>query len=74
MHIFSSWVIEDSLGEAQCEQMAAVAGASTCWVVKGAWEPALLAMFASVGMLTHAYITGMGPIVLLDAGAGGIVF
>jgi len=33
-----------------------------------------LAMFASVGMLTHAYITGKGPIELLDAGAGGIVF
>merc|ERR1719261_2395649 len=33
-----------------------------------------LAMFASVGMLTHAYITGKGPLELLDAGAGGIVF
>jgi len=33
-----------------------------------------LAMFASIGMLTHAYITGKGPLELLDAGAGGIVF
>ena len=31
-------------------------------------------MFASIGMLTHAYITGKGPLELLDAGAGGIVF
>jgi len=33
-----------------------------------------LAMFASMGMLTHAYITGKGPLELLDAGAGGVVF
>jgi len=33
-----------------------------------------LAMFASIGMLTHSYITGKGPLELLDAGAGGIVF
>ena len=33
-----------------------------------------LAMFASIGMLTHAYIAGKGPLELLDAGAGGIVF
>merc|ERR1719230_14913 len=33
-----------------------------------------LAMFASIGMLTHSYITGLGPLELLDAGAGGIVF
>jgi len=33
-----------------------------------------LAMFASIGMLTHAYITGKGPLELLDAGGGGVVF
>ncbi|EOD41827.1 light harvesting protein [Emiliania huxleyi CCMP1516] len=33
-----------------------------------------LAMFGAIGMLTHAYITGKGPLELLDAGNGGIVF
>lgn len=33
-----------------------------------------LAMFASMGILTHAYITGKGPLELIDAGAGGVVF
>merc|ERR1719229_1605312 len=33
-----------------------------------------LAMFASIGMLTHAYITGLGPLELLDAGKGGVIF
>ena len=34
-----------------------------------------LAMFASIGMLTHAYITGLGPLQVLDApAAAGIVF
>lgn len=33
-----------------------------------------LAMFASIGMLTHAQITGLGPLELVDAGKGGVVF
>lgn len=32
-----------------------------------------LAMFGSIGMLTHAYLTGKGPIELLDGGSS-IVF
>jgi len=33
-----------------------------------------LAMFGSLGMLTGAQLTGKGPLELLDAGAGGVVF
>ena len=33
-----------------------------------------LAMFASIGMLTHSYITGMGPLELLGSDKAGIVF
>jgi hypothetical protein len=33
-----------------------------------------LAMFGSIGMLTHAYITGLGPLELLDSDGAGIVF
>merc|ERR1719310_1112293 len=33
-----------------------------------------LAMFGSIGMLTHAYITGLGPLELLDTDGAGIVF
>lgn len=33
-----------------------------------------LAMFASIGMLTHSYITGLGPIELLSTDGAGIVF
>ena len=33
-----------------------------------------LAMFASIGMLTHSYLTGMGPLELLGSDKAGIVF
>jgi len=33
-----------------------------------------LAMFGAIGMLTHAYITGLGPLELLDTDGAGIVF
>ena len=51
MHIFSSWVIQDNLGTAQCKSLAHAAGEDTCWVVEGAWRAPLLVMAASTALL-----------------------
>jgi len=72
MHIFSSWVIEDSLGEAQCEQMASAAGESTCWVVHGAWEPPLVAMLVST-LILETMLGGTVKLVSQEADAGSEV-